>query len=1031
VTDIPAPAEQQPSSAFGRWKLRTTAGAPLFPLVVLFGLNAVDELDRTAFGVLLPNIRDDFHLDTSGILAVVALAALGSLLVAVPIGFYADRLRRVRIATLGGIGWGGFSVLTGLATSVWMLGVARAGSGIGRGINDPVHNSLIADYYDIPVRPRVYSIHRMANAVGQFAGPLLGGLLAFWFDWRVPFFVFAVPTIVFILLSLRLREPKRGVFERRAMGASEETVDTEDIPPSWAESWRLVWSVRTLRRVFYALPFLALSIIGLLALGSLLYEQAFDLDEKARGFVAAGAEPAQIVGLIIGIPIATRLMTRNPALLVRFIGVIAIAAGAVWAAFALAPNLPFAIAMNVLLSGGIALVAPGVFAALSLTIPPKVRAFGFAVAGLWVVPGLIVLPLVGALADEFGIRTGLLVMVPVFVIGGLILASVGSLIDGDIRRVWTAAAAQSEALYARRHGESKLLVARSVDVAYDGVQVLFGVDFEVDEGEIVALLGTNGAGKSTLLRAIGGLAEPSNGAIVFDGRDITHTPPDEIAKRGIATMPGGQGTFPSLTVHEHLRLAAWTKRGDTAAVTTATEGALEHFPVLRERMQEPAGNLSGGQQQMLTLAMAFIAQPKLLMIDELSLGLAPTVVAQLLPVVREFAKNGTTIILVEQSVNLALQLAQRAYFMEKGEIRFEGATADLLERDDILRSVFLEGATAAATTVGASEDTTTSPGGSAPEPRPGPKGQVFAPQGRKPAGARVDHGAATGDDGVPSPTAEGPDRSVDLRLQTRAVTKRFGGIVALDGVSFELNEGEILGILGPNGAGKTTLFDVINGFEPMDSGEVLLRDRDGYVHDITRMPADARSRHGLGRSFQDGRLFPALTVAETIAVALEDSVDVKDPIAAALHLPAVIDSEEAVSQRVEELIELLGLEAFRDKFVRELSTGSRRVVDLACVIAHRPQVVLLDEPSSGIAQREAEALAPMLLRIRDELGASVLLIEHDLPLLRAVADRLLALDLGTVIAQGAPDEVVHDPRVVASYLGTDEAVIARSGARGE
>ncbi|MFS8483197.1 MAG: ATP-binding cassette domain-containing protein, partial [Acidimicrobiia bacterium] len=172
-----------------------------------------------------------------------------------------------------------------------------------------------------------------------------------------------------------------------------------------------------------------------------------------------------------------------------------------------------------------------------------------------------------------------------------------------------------------------------------------------------------------------------------------------------------------------------------------------------------------------------------------------------------------------------------------------------------------------------------------------------------------------------------------------------------------------------------------------------------------------------------------LTVHEAIAVALEQHVEVRDPVAAALHLPSVVDSEDAVADRVDELVELLGLGAYRDKFVRELSTGTRRVVDLACVLAQGPTVLLLDEPSSGIAQREAEALAPMLRRVRDELGASLLVIEHDLPLLSSIADRLIALDLGRVVAEGTPAEVVEHPAVVASYLGTDEAAITRSGAR--
>ena len=141
------------------------------------------------------------------------------------------------------------------------------------------------------------------------------------------------------------------------------------------------------------------------------------------------------------------------------------------------------------------------------------------------------------------------------------------------------------------------------------------------------------------------------------------------------------------------------------------------------------------------------------------------------------------------------------------------------------------------------------------------------------------------------------------------------------------------------------------------------------------------------------------------------------------------DTERDVDMNVERLLELLGITDFRDKLVRELSTGSRRIVDLACVLAHGPSVLLLDEPSSGIAQREAEALGPLLLRIRAETGATLLIIEHDVPLLMGIADRIVALDLGEIVAAGPPDDVVNDPAVVHSYLGTTEAAIARSGSR--
>jgi branched-chain amino acid transport system ATP-binding protein len=279
-------------------------------------------------------------------------------------------------------------------------------------------------------------------------------------------------------------------------------------------------------------------------------------------------------------------------------------------------------------------------------------------------------------------------------------------------------------------------------------------------------------------------------------------------------------------------------------------------------------------------------------------------------------------------------------------------------------------------------------------------------------------GSGRQDDRIPHQNGEeGPPA-----LQVADLSVRFGGIRAVDAVSLSVAPGEILGLIGPNGAGKTTLFDLVSGFLRPSDGRIVLAGTD-----VTRMDPDARARRGLGRSFQDARLFPAMTVEEAIAVSLERFVEVRDAFNAALRMPAHHDSEARVRARVDELIELLGIESFRSKFVRELSTGSRRVVDLACVVAHRPSVVLLDEPSSGIAQREAEALGPLMLRIRDALGASLLVIEHDMPLVTSVADRMVALDQGRVIAEGPPQEVLVHPDVITSYLGNTQEVIARSG----
>jgi branched-chain amino acid transport system ATP-binding protein len=980
-----------------------TAGEALFPLLVLFGLNAVDELDRTAFGVLGPEIRDHFGMSNGGFLSLVALTLLGGLLLEVPLAYYADRLPRARIAVLGAAGWAFFSGFTGLATGVFLLVIARSGAGMGRAVVNPTHNSLIPDYYPTQVRADAYGFHRVGNALGQFLGPVAGGLLAYYFDWRVPFLVFVVPTLVLVVIGVRLREPGRGHFERAAAGASAEVVQTDEQPPSFAESVRILYAVQTLRRIWYALPFLASAIIGLLVLTSIYYEDVFNLSEAGRGFVAGAAEPASALGIMLGIPLASRMMLRDPSLGLRLLAILAVVIAAAWTVFALAPILWLAVAMNVIISGVAGLLTPSIFATLSLVMPPKVRSLGFAMGSLFVLPGLLVLYVVGGIADAHGVRVSLLIMVPVFLAGAWILSTASFYVKSDINRVWTSTATQAEVRLKREQGLVKLLVVRNLDVHYDGVQVLFNVDFEVDQGEIVALLGTNGAGKSTLIKAIAGIVEATNGAVVFDGRDMTYAPPNEVAERGVVVVPGGQGVFPSLTVAEHLRLAGWVHRKDPGRVAASTEHVLALFPILQERMAEQAGNLSGGQQQMLALGMAFIEEPRMLMIDELSLGLAPAIVEQLLPLVRDLAARGTTIVLVEQSVNLALTIAQTAYFMEKGEIRFHGPTAELLERPDVLRSVFLEGAATVTTDAGA------------------------------PAAAPATVPAST--PAVAAPTTNGRDTRVatddaPVRLALEGISKRFGGLAALTDVSLDARAGEIVGFMGPNGAGKTTLFDVVSGFLSADRGAIHLGAGDNAV-DISRLPAAARARLGLGRSFQDGRLFGSLSVHETIALAFERHLDVRDPIAAALHLPSVVDAEAEVDARVEELLELLGIVDFRDKLVRELSTGSRRIVDLACVLAHGPSVLLLDEPSSGIAQREAEALGPLLRGVRDRTGATLLVIEHDVPLLLGIADRVIALDLGEVVASGAPEEVVHDERVIHSYLGAAGTAIARSGARSE
>ncbi|MCW2573404.1 MAG: transporter related [Frankiales bacterium] len=260
-------------------------------------------------------------------------------------------------------------------------------------------------------------------------------------------------------------------------------------------------------------------------------------------------------------------------------------------------------------------------------------------------------------------------------------------------------------------------------------------------------------------------------------------------------------------------------------------------------------------------------------------------------------------------------------------------------------------------------------------------------------------------------------------LTLSGVTVRFGGLTAVDVDQLVIQPARIVGLVGANGAGKTTLLDAISGHTACTGSMQLLG------RELAGMSPAQRARLGLGRSYQNAALFDGLTVAETLAVAFDRALRSVSPVSSILHLPAARRRERAVARAVTDLVEQLGLQAYRDKFIGELSTGSRRIVDLAGIFAARPRVVLLDEPSSGIAQREVEQLAGLLRAAQTALGCTMVVVEHDIPLLRSLSDEMFALETGRVIAHGTADEVLADPAVISSYLGTGTRAVERSGSQ--
>ncbi len=261
-------------------------------------------------------------------------------------------------------------------------------------------------------------------------------------------------------------------------------------------------------------------------------------------------------------------------------------------------------------------------------------------------------------------------------------------------------------------------------------------------------------------------------------------------------------------------------------------------------------------------------------------------------------------------------------------------------------------------------------------------------------------------------------------LEARDLSVAFGGVQAVDAVSITVEPGAIVGLIGANGSGKTTFLDAVSGLVHPASGVILL---DGK--DLSDYLPDERASLGVIRSFQECRLFPELSVEDTLLLT-EDARHSSDVVSTTIQLPWARKAERAKRRNVDNAIAAFGLERFRNHQTGHLSTGTRRVVDLASVLLAKPRLLLLDEPTAGIAQREAEAFIPLLRRLQEVTGSTVLLVEHDVPLVFELCSTVVVMQSGQVVAAGSPDAVKRDPKALAAYLGASEEALRVSGPLG-
>jgi ABC-type branched-subunit amino acid transport system ATPase component/sugar phosphate permease len=671
------------------------------PLVLMTLAAFVPGMISNGLGVLGPDVQRSFHLSLAGLGAVTFVAAVAQIAWGLPVAIAGDRGSRKAVTAFTLLVFAVATPLMALSPNVWFFVFFYLIAAVALGTSDTVMNSYLSDAYPTEARARVFAWRNISDPLAQTVGVgVMTTVAAATGDWHWSLLIGLVGVPIGLMV-MRLREPAKGENESNHIlkNSGMDIAGQQDAAPKvlFGSAVTRIMRIRSLYYELVAVAILGFAGTGVPLFGSIYFNRVWHQGTAQRGHIYVIIGLAAFLGVPVAWAVGDRLFRRAPQQPLKLAALCITLYGGLFAVSLYMPQLWLVVLLQFLANVAVAPLSISIFQTLAATAPPEMRSITFAMFGVYglVFGGFAGAIVLGAFADAVGVTGALTLIGPVCAVGGLLLYVGSRYVRRDITLVIEDVLERyAEGKRRQAGGDIPALQLHNLDFFYGANQVLFDVNLEVHEGEMVALLGTNGAGKSTLLRAVSGLEHPHRGVIRIFGVNCTYLEPEQIIDQSVALLVGGKMTFSGLTVRDNLRVGGHSFRRDGTRARAALSEAIDTFPELKSRLDHSAGTLSGGEQQMLALARVMMTRPKLLLIDELALGLAPKTVEHLMEIVRRVNAEGTTVVLVEQSVNRAMSLAERAFFLERGELRFDGPTAELLERHDLLRPVFLADATA-------------------------------------------------------------------------------------------------------------------------------------------------------------------------------------------------------------------------------------------------------------------------------------------------------------------------------------------------